>query len=135
MRRCLLMLTALVLVALPLVGADWPAWRGPERTGISKETGLAKSWPDGGAKLVWQSDKAGLGYAGMAIVAGTVYTMGARGADEYLIALDDKGEEKWATKMGPALAFERNSWSYGPNATPTVDGELVYGLSSRGALL
>jgi outer membrane protein assembly factor BamB len=135
MRTCLTLLLITLVVMAPHAGADWPAWRGPERTGISKETGLLKTWPESGPKLVWKSDKAGLGYAGMAVVGGVVYTMGARDKDEYLIALDDKGQEKWATKMGPVLDWDANSWSHGPNATPTVDGERVYGLSSRGALL
>ena len=30
---------------------DWPQWRGPERTGVSRETGLLKNWPPGGPKL------------------------------------------------------------------------------------
>ena len=30
------------------VGADWPQWRGPNRDGISKETGLLKQWPEAG---------------------------------------------------------------------------------------
>ena len=24
---------------------DWPQWRGPDRTGLSKETGLLPQWP------------------------------------------------------------------------------------------
>src|SRR5437870_1821082 len=32
---------------------DWPQWRGPKRDGVSKETGLLKSWPAGGPKLLW----------------------------------------------------------------------------------
>jgi len=27
---------------------DWPQWKGPDRTGVSKETGLLKKWPKGG---------------------------------------------------------------------------------------
>lgn len=131
MRTCLTLLLCATLAA----AADWPAFRGPERTGVSAETGLLEKWPAGGPKLVWRSDKGGLGYAGMAIVGGTVYTMGARGADEYLIALDDKGQEKWAAKIGPTYNWNANSWSGGPNATPTVDGDRIYALSSRGMLL
>lgn len=130
MRTCLAL-----LVVFTLTAADWPAWRGPDRSGVSKETGLLKAWPKDGPKLLWQSDKAGLGYAGMAVVGGTVYTMGARGSDEYLLAFDDKGQEKWASKIGPTLAWNANSWSLGPNATPTVDGDRVYGLSTKGVLL
>ena len=33
---------------------DWPGWRGPDRTGVSKETGLLKEWPEGGPKLAWK---------------------------------------------------------------------------------
>lgn len=128
-------LLAALLSASSLLAGDWPGWRGPDRTAHSTETGLLATWPKDGPKLVWQSDKAGLGYAGMAIVGGTVYTMGARGSDEYLIALDGKGQEKWATKIGPIHDWKDNSWSRGPNATPTIDGGMAYGLSSKGMLL
>lgn len=36
--------------------ADWPQWRGPERTGLSTETGLLKQWPAEGPKLAWRSE-------------------------------------------------------------------------------
>jgi hypothetical protein len=117
-----------------LQAADWPGWRGPEGTGISKETGLLKVWPKEGPKLVWQSDKAGQGYAGMAVVGGTVYTMGARGDDEYVLALNGEGKQTWATKLGPLFYFKENSWSHGPNCTPTVRGDLVFALTSKGVL-
>jgi hypothetical protein len=68
----------LALLIGPLAAADWPCWRGPDRTGVSKEKGLLKTWPAKGPQLLWQSNKAGAGYAGLAIVDGVVYTMGAR---------------------------------------------------------
>src|SRR5262245_11519285 len=107
MRTRMTLLLAAALFA-PLTAADWPAFRGPDRTGGSAETGLLKTWPAEGPKLLWKSDKAGLGYAGVAVVGGTAYTMGARGEDEYLIALDDKGAEKWAAKIGPLFDFKAN---------------------------
>lgn len=130
-------LSALVAVAAlqPATGADWPAWRGPNRDAISKETGLLKTWPEKGPKLLWKFEDAGQGYSGMSIVGGTVYTMGARGDDEYLIAVDSKGKEAWSAKIGPVFDFKANAWSRGPNATPTVDGDLVFALSSKGMLL
>ena len=36
-----------VLNAQTPANTDWPQWRGPARNGISRETGLAKSWPAG----------------------------------------------------------------------------------------
>jgi outer membrane protein assembly factor BamB len=133
--RTALKFLAPLLVALPALAADWPQWRGPNRDGHSPEKGLLKTWPKGGPKLLWSTDKAGLGLAGMAVVGGNVYTMGTRGADEYLLAFDKDGKEIWATKMGPIFDFKGNVWSRGPNATPSVVGDFVYGVSSNGMLV
>jgi outer membrane protein assembly factor BamB len=123
------------LVTLSARAADWPQFRGRDRSGVSRETGLLASWPKAGPKLVWKCDVAGQGYAGLAVVGGRVYTMGARGADEYALCLDEKGKEAWATKIGPVWDFRINRWSRGPNATPTVDGNRVYCLGSQGVLV
>jgi outer membrane protein assembly factor BamB len=128
-----LALAAAVLAAAG--GADWPQWRGPDRSGVSPETGLLKSWPKGGQPLVWTFKNTGRGYGGPAVVGGNVYLMGARDDQEFLIALDDKGSELWATKVGPVFDFKGNQWSRGPNSTPSVDGGLVYALGSQGALI
>ena len=47
---------------------DWPSWRGADRTGISKETGLLQEWPEGGPQKVWSSTDAGMGYSGFSVV-------------------------------------------------------------------
>ena len=53
-----------VTVVLPSAWtADWPQFRGPQRTGISQETGLLKEWPKQGPKLLWQLSSIGDGYA------------------------------------------------------------------------
>jgi outer membrane protein assembly factor BamB len=124
-----------VLTGLHTPAADWPQWRGPDRTAVSAETGLLKTWPAGGPKLLWTFDKAGLGYACFAVVGGKLFTMGARGEDEYVFCLDEKGQEAWATKIGKVFDFKGNAWSRGPNATPTVDGERVFALGSQGVLV
>ena len=41
---------------------DWPQWRGPDRNGLSKETGLLKSWPAGGPPKLWSIAELGEGY-------------------------------------------------------------------------
>ena len=64
---CLCFSTAAVTTT-PLIersDSDWPQWRGPERDGNSKETGLLKQWPAGGPKLLWQlNDIASFCFAG-----------------------------------------------------------------------
>ena len=49
-----LLACAIVAGLVSARAADWPQWRGPERTGISQETGLLKQWPPEGPKLNWQ---------------------------------------------------------------------------------
>ena len=131
-----LLAASLSVAALaPLLAADWPNWRGPARSGVSAETGLLAKWPEAGPKLLWTSKDAGDGFAGMAIVGGNIYTMGAVGDDEFAIALDSKGKQLWSTKIGPVHDWNGNTWVRGPNATPTVDGELIYCMGSKGDLL
>jgi outer membrane protein assembly factor BamB len=133
--RTLLPLTACLLAALPARAADWPQWRGPDRTDVSKETGLLKSWPKEGPKLLWTYKDAGNGYSGPAIVGDRLYTLGARGDTEYVIALDLKGvkdgtvKEAWSAKVGPRFNESRGD---GPRSTPTVDGDVLYALSPSG---
>src|SRR5205085_10264960 len=46
---------SLIFFAACSAGADdWPQWRGPQRNGISRETGLLKEWPKEGPKLSWR---------------------------------------------------------------------------------
>src|SRR5579863_8931293 len=55
---------------------DWPQWQGPDRNGISKETGLAKSWPKAGPPVVWSISNLGEGYGSLAIKGDRIYVQG-----------------------------------------------------------
>jgi outer membrane protein assembly factor BamB len=113
-------------------GGNWPQWRGPNRDGISQETGLLKQWPADGPPLAWKTTGAGSGYSSLAIANGRLYTMGLRGDREYVIAFDvATGKQVWATAHGSAY---RDSRGDGPRGTPTVDGESVYALGGNGDL-
>ena len=81
---------AVGLLGFPaLFGADdWPQFRGPDRNGVSKETGLLKTWPANGPPLLWTFRDAGAGYSPPAIVGNRLYTMGAKDKTDYLYALD-----------------------------------------------
>src|SRR5258708_488594 len=55
-------------LALAVGAADWPQWRGPQRDGISQETGLLPEWPADGPKLLWRVEDIGSGYSTPAVV-------------------------------------------------------------------
>ncbi|HET6975666.1 MAG TPA: PQQ-binding-like beta-propeller repeat protein [Pyrinomonadaceae bacterium] len=127
-----MLLVALAQQALAQSGGSWPQWRGPNRDGISKETGLLKQWPAEGPPLVWKASGAGGGYSSFSVANGKLYTMGLRGEREFIVAFDvATGKEAWATPHGSAF---RNDRGDGPRGTPTVDGDRVYALGGSGDL-
>jgi outer membrane protein assembly factor BamB len=128
----LFVLFVLASQAMAQTAAIWPQWRGPNRDGISKETGLLKQWPAEGPPLVWKAAGAGRGYSSFSIADGKLFTMGLRGDREFVVAFDvATGKEAWATPHGSAF---RNDRGDGPRGTPTVDGDRVYALGGDGQL-
>lgn len=133
MMRPMTRIFCFLLAVTPLVSwaadrqSDWPSWRGPNRDGISTETGLLDSWPEGGPKLLWRVDKIlGNGYSSVAIANGKIFTIGKRGKEAELIALNlEDGKELWSARVGGG----------NPNCTPTVEGDLVYALGRDGDLV
>lgn len=118
--------------AVSQTAGEWPQWRGANRDGISKETGLLKEWPKDGPRLVWKTQGAGRGYSTMSISQGRMYTLGLRGDREFVVAFDlATGKEVWATAHGSAFSNDRGD---GPRGTPTVDGNTVYSLGGNGDL-
>jgi outer membrane protein assembly factor BamB len=111
---------------------DWPQWRGPNRDGRSAERGLLKSWPKQGPPLAWRASGAGEGYSSFAVADGRVYTLGARGGREYVLAFDAaSGKPVWATDHGRRFGNDRGD---GPRGTPTVEAGRVYAFGASGDL-
>ncbi|HKS35965.1 MAG TPA: PQQ-binding-like beta-propeller repeat protein, partial [Verrucomicrobiae bacterium] len=109
---------------------DWYRWRGPDANGISKETGWSTAWPSEGPKQLWKAN-VGTGFSSISISKGRAYTMGNRHDTETVYGLDaDTGAVIWKHSY-PCVA-DPNLYEGGPNATPTVDGKVVYTFSRRG---
>ena len=124
-RTLLIILLVLCPLALALA-ADWPQWHGPDRNGVSKETGLLQSWPATGPKLLWTFRDAGAGYSSMSIVGDRLYSMGAEGNKEYVYAIDLKTQKKlWSVEVGARFV---DNWGDGPCSTPAIDGNFLYAI-------
>jgi len=113
------------------LGEDWPEFRGPERNGVSKETGLLKSWPAEGPTLLWTATGCGMGWSSAAIADGTIYIAGDVGNNCQVMALGLDGKEKWRKAIGRAGDHRQYP---GARSTPTVDGDKVYCLGPMGDL-
>ncbi len=137
MRSSFLVPLALFAV-LPLAADDWPQWRGADRLGVWRETGILDKFPEDGLHAAWRTP-IGRGYSGPAVAEGRVFItefepLTGRAAVERAVALDEQsGEVLWRHEW--PVDYSPIDYDLGPRATPTVDGERVYILGAVGDLL
>jgi outer membrane protein assembly factor BamB len=112
--------------------SDWPQWRGPERNGVSKDTGLIKQWPSSGPQRAWSISGLGEGYGSLAIKGDRILVQGTRGGESVVFCLNlADGKTVWSAAMGPKVNEGRGN---GPRSTPTVDDDRIYTLTENGDL-
>jgi len=119
---CVLALFAVALAS----GDDWPQYRGINRDGTSAETGWLQTWPP---TEVWRQ-KVGMAYSSVAVSQGRVYTMGWTTNTDFVYCFDAYNGTNYWTFSYPNGTLK----AWGPNATPTVDGDNVYTYSHTGDL-
>jgi len=126
---------ALFLLSAMIVPAhadDWPQHLGPNRNGISAETGLIDDWPADGPKEVFRVP-GGVGMSGLAISRGTLVTLVQKNEKQFVIALDARtGKSKWETPVSPAYT---NGMGNGPRATPAIVGDHIFAFTGEGILV
>ena len=135
MRLLLLVVGIFLVSSAPLPAADWPQWRGPQRDGVSKETGLLKEWPKEGPKLLWQVKDIGYGFSTPSIVGDRLYLLSNKGMDNEFVQARSvaDGKEIWTTRLGK-VGPNTGAQFPGARSTPTVDGDVLYAFSSGGDL-
>lgn len=130
--RPMLVLLACSVMTATLVGQDWAQWRGPDRSGVSTETGLLKQWPPAGPPLAWSVASLGKGYGSLAIRGDFIYAQGTQGRNSVVFCLKRAGGAiVWVKSLGRTLDQDKGG---GPRGTPTLDGDRVYALSENGDL-
>jgi outer membrane protein assembly factor BamB len=115
-------------------GGSWTSFLGPNRDNVSKETGLLRSWPADGPKLVWKTQGLGQGYSNVAISDGLVISMGTPDNVESVLAIVlETGKPLWSVPTGGPVFREEHG--NGPRGTPTLDGDCAYALGASGDLV
>ena len=135
-RRVLVGLVLLTAAATAFAQADavkgeWPQFLGPNRNGLSGETGLLTEWPAEGPKVVWRVP-GGVGMSGFAISRGRAVTLVQRDGKQWVVGLDAKtGATQWQTPVAPIY---KNGMGNGPRATPAIAGDSVFVFTGEGIL-
>jgi outer membrane protein assembly factor BamB len=121
---------AILFVLASIVSAqasDWPRWRGPDANGISAESDWKPQSLAGAVKAKWRTNL-GFGVCSVSIAGKRLYTLGNVGGSDIVYCMDaETGKPIWRFPYPcPTGNF------YGPRATPTLDGGLLYTLSRKG---
>ncbi len=138
MRLTILKETRLVPTALIVAGLataahadDWLQWRGPDRAGISTETGLLDEWPSEGPPVNWQIETLGHGYGTVAVEGDAIYVQGTRDGQSAVFRLRaSDGGEVWMRKLGPY--YDHPDRGDGPRSVPTLHGDSLFVLNGMG---
>ncbi|MDP6634138.1 MAG: PQQ-like beta-propeller repeat protein [Phycisphaerae bacterium] len=80
----------------------WSQWRGPRRDGVSDETNLLASWPEGGPKVLWTAGGLGKGWSSPVFSKDAIYITGDVGKELHVFALTLDGKPKWKSVNGKA---------------------------------
>jgi outer membrane protein assembly factor BamB len=130
---------ALVLPAAAIIrGADWPDWRGPDRTGVSTETGLPSKWSTAGENLAWQVAYGGR--SGPVVFGDHLYLQntsasGASEQERVMCFNADTGKLLWEHRynmFASDVPAHRLAWS-----SPVVDPATanVFAISANGLVM
>lgn len=131
--RCLVLMVSLLGcdTAVWAQSTGWSQFLGPDRNGISDETGLLATWPGRGLDIAWRVD-GGVGMSAVAVAGGRAITMWNSPRGQVVAALNTKdGAVLWVT---PVAASYENSMGDGPRATPTIAGQQVFAYTGEGIL-
>ena len=135
MTRILTFAATAFLAMAAVDAADWPQWQGPDRTRISKETGLLQEWPAGGPHVIWTANRPRVRL--WLDVRGRQSRLPPGRARQQQLRHRAQSSG-WQGSVGEAARSYRNEDAErsgaGPRGTPTVDGDRLYVLTENGDL-
>ena len=118
-----------IFICLLITSVSWAQnniqWRGTDRTGIYKETGLLKSWPENGPDMLWHFDGLGEGHSSATIDSDKIYISGIIEGEGYLYVFDLGGKLLNKKKYG-------HEWSrdyIGPRGSIAISDGKLYVIS------
>src|SRR5262245_19865494 len=114
---------------------DWPQWRGPNRDGVWRESGIFEAIPASGLPIRWRT-RVSNGYSGPVVAQGRVFVNDHQFDPEVerVVCFDEAtGRQLWVHSY--SVDYKDMEYGNGPRAAPTVhDGE-VYALGTQGHLV
>lgn len=113
--------------------SDWPQFLGPDRNGISPETGLRERWPTNGLPVLWEK-KIGAGYSAPSVRGERLVLHHRVGAEEVVECFAaDSGRALWRHAY-PSDFVDPYGYNNGPRATPLLTEDRCFTFGAEGKL-
>ncbi len=130
---CAVALAGALASAPRVLADDWPQWRGPQRDGVWRETGLIDKFDGPTIKPLWRAPIAS-GYSGPTVAGGRVYVtdrVTERKPAERVHCFDAKtGRSLWTHAY--ECEYEHIEYPAGPRASVSIAGGRAYALGAVG---
>lgn len=119
---------------VPAGGQDWPQWRGAQRDGIWRETGIVETFPGTPLPRRW-TVPVGAGYSGPTIAAGRVFlTDFDKATSTERVQCRDWRTGALLWSVAYPCSYSDFTYEAGPRAAVTVRDGLAYALGAAGHL-
>jgi len=131
------LISLVVLMSLPHGAAadDWPQWRGPQRDGVWRESGIIKKFPKPQLDHVWRTP-IGSGYSGPTVAQNRVYVtdrvVEPKQVERVHCFDAATGQNLWTYTYD--CPYRDVSYEAGPRASVTVHDGRAYALGTMGHL-
>ncbi len=135
-RICICQLVVALFVTCPSLSRadDWPQWRGPNRDGVWRETGIIEKFAGEQISIQWRADVAS-GYSAPSVADGRVVVSDRVVEPEQIERVHcfdaDDGKTLWTFEYPAEYAI---GYDAGPRAAPTIDEGRVFVLGAMGHL-
>jgi outer membrane protein assembly factor BamB len=129
-------LTLIIAVqSLAALADDWPQWRGPQRDGVWRETGIVEKFADKQLPIKWRAE-IGPGYNGPTVANGRVYVMDRQVEPDQIERVHcfdaENGKPIWNYQY--PCDYGTIGYTAGPRASVTIDDGRAYSLGAAGHL-
>ncbi|MBM3856170.1 MAG: hypothetical protein FJ399_23930, partial [Verrucomicrobia bacterium] len=112
---------------------DWPQWRGPQRDGVWRETGIVEKFAAAELRPVW-SASIGPGYSGPTVAGDSVFLtdrVTAPEQQERVLCFERRtGRPRWVHAY--PCVYRDVDYALGPRAAVTVTGGRAFSLGTMG---
>ncbi len=116
--------------ASPALAENWPGWRGPERTGVTKDSGVPIQW-SATENVLWKTPLPGAGTSNPVVWDDRVFVTASEGRDQselHVMCFDrDSGNERWHQRLWgtvPTLFYYPKSGM--ASSSPVTDGRYLW---------